>query len=167
METEAWKPVLGFEGCYEVSNLGRVRSTNRVIKRVVRQGVLSINRKGRVLKPQPDGDGYLKVSLGRLNQRRIGRLVAEAFIPNPDRLPEVDHRDTNKQNNTAINLRWCTKSMNAAYRHSNGCRTYKRRYNDETCCEVVVAVFEGASIMHVASAFGMSRSQVRRISYGC
>jgi|SRR5882672_1074700 len=162
MKTELWKPVLGFENAYEVSNSGRVRSFDRMIQR----GTTPFKSWGRLLKLQADGDGYLKVALGRANQRRVHQLVAQAFLPNPFNLPELDHRDTHKINNHVSNLRWCTKAVNSAYRHASSYKTCEVRYNDDVRYWVTVKVFEGTPIMHVAREFKMSRSHVRRIAYG-
>ena len=98
---ETWKDVIGYEGLYQVSDLGRVRS--------LKYG------KVRILKPRNNGRSYLKVALYRNEQMRnvyVHRLVAETFIPNPLSLPEVNHKDENKANNSADNLEWCTAEYN-------------------------------------------------------
>ena len=95
---EIWKDINGFEGKYQVSTWGRIR-----------------NAKGKVLKPYKNHKGYLKVALckdGENYKRRVNRLVAESFIPNPDNKPQVDHLDGNKENNSISNLRWVTNSEN-------------------------------------------------------
>ena len=99
---ELWMPIRGFEDAYEVSNLGRVRTVN-----------------GKIRKQQIARGGYLRVSLyGRDNktyQRHVHRLVADAFIPNPHNLPQINHRDENKENNRADNLEWCSAQYNSTY----------------------------------------------------
>ena len=107
-ESEVWKDVVGFEGLYKVSDKGNVRSVARKD---------SIGRKcgGRMLKPGYDKDGYLRVNLyknGKQKTRFIHRLVAGAFIPNPNGYSEINHRDENKVNNYANNLEWCTREHN-------------------------------------------------------
>lgn len=106
--TEIWRAVKGYEGLYEVSNLGNVRSLN-----YRRMGVK------RVLSPKPYGDGYLGVNLYDLQRKQhthyIHRLVAIAFLPNPYDLPQVNHRDENKHNNRIENLEWCTQKYNNDY----------------------------------------------------
>lgn len=160
MQQENWKPVVGFEQAYEVSDLGQVRSIDRVVWRPT----TPFKRKGGVLKIQMDGDGYPKVALGRAHQRRVHRLVAEAFLPNPEALPEVDHINTDKTDCRASNLRWCSKKANSTYRHETGHKTCQVRYGPEIRASVVEAVKNGVPIMHVAKAHGMSRAHARRIA---
>ena len=114
--TENWKPVKGFEGIYEVSDLGRVRSIDRVITDS-RGRVVPI--KGRIMKQNAHYKGYLRLLLSNGEEKEHGffvhRLVAEAFIPNPGNLPEVNHKDENKANNRADNLEWCTHLANSQH----------------------------------------------------
>ena len=108
---EEWRPVVGYEGLYEVSNTGRVRSLDRYVKG---KGKSYFLHKGRILSPGIKPEGYLVVRL----QRRmfyVHRLVIEAFIPNPDNLPEVNHKDEDKENNSVQNLEWCTDKYNQNY----------------------------------------------------
>ncbi len=99
---EIWKDINGFEGIYQVSNKGRLKS----FKQYPDGYILSTKNK--------KGD-YLSVVLaggGNVRYTRIHRLVAEAFIPNPKNLPEVNHKDCDKQNNRAENLEWITRTGN-------------------------------------------------------
>lgn len=113
--TEVWKNVQGYEGFYQVSNLGRVRSLDRTI-------IDSIGRnrlyKGKLLKPIIDSHGYFEVRLCKGTNRKpphIHRLVAQAFLPNPKKLPCINHIDENKQNNAVSNLEWCSYKYNNNY----------------------------------------------------
>lgn len=112
MSTEVWRTVPGWDGYYEVSDQGNVRSVDRVVPN--RPGV-TMMRRGRLLKPTPSHDGYAEVWLSRDNKRtyaRVSRLVAEAFHgPCPDGM-ECRHIDGDKSNNTAENLAWGTRSEN-------------------------------------------------------
>lgn len=116
---EIWRPVKDFEGYYEVSNLGRVRSIDRVV--VDKTGRKQF-KKGTMLKYRPDRQGYCIVSLSidrHYTTKCVHTLVAEAFIPNPDNLPQVNHKDEDKSNNIVKNLEWCTAKYNANYGDRN------------------------------------------------
>lgn len=113
--SEIWKPVVGWEGLYEVSSHGRIRSLNRVIinKSGGKQSFV-----GRILRPARDRYGYNRVVLskeGTSYNRIVHRLVAQAFIPNPNNLPEVNHKDEDKTNNIPENLEWCSNKYNVNY----------------------------------------------------
>lgn len=114
LEGEAWKDAKGYGGFYEVSNMGRVRSKERITKI---QPYCHIVRKSRILKAQFNGKYYrVVISLnGKFKQVLIHRLVAETFIPNPNNLPEVNHKDEDKSNNNVSNLEWCSRLYNVAY----------------------------------------------------
>lgn len=109
---EEWKPIKGFEGLYEVSNQGRVRSLDRIIIDEIGRNRLY---KGRIMKPRDNSKGYHFVGLyknGVIKTPTVHRLVAEAFIPNPDNKPEIDHLNTNRKDNRVENLMWATSKEN-------------------------------------------------------
>lgn len=104
---EEWKPIKGFEGLYEVSSIGRVRSLNY-------RGT----GKSGILKPTPDKDGYLTFRLSNKDlteNAKVHRVVANAFIPNPNQYLEINHVDENKSNNSVDNLEWCSRKYNVNY----------------------------------------------------
>ena len=104
---EIWRDIKGFEGKYMVSNLGRAKSLN-----------YRNTGKEKIMKPQDNGKGYLFVQLckdGKVKNCRINRLVAQAFLPNTNNLPEVNHKDENPKNNCVDNLEWCTRQYNVDY----------------------------------------------------
>lgn len=106
-ELGEWRPVVGYEGLYEVSSLGEIRSFPNIR-----------HKKIKYLKLRKNIKGYLQIGLGSAKNRKtikIHRLVAEAFIPNPDGLPCVNHKDEDKTNNRAENLEWCTYLYNTRY----------------------------------------------------
>ena len=109
-----WKPANGYEGLYEVSDAGQVRSVDRYIKTDIRH-VESRLIKGKVLKQSIKRNGYKTVDLcknGKVTTTLVHRLVAETFIPNPDGLRFVNHKDSNRTNNAVSNLEWVTSSEN-------------------------------------------------------
>lgn len=106
IEGELWKDISGYEGLYQISSLGRVRSfTNNK---------WGISKHPHLLKGQKATGGYLWVGLKRnhADDRRIHRLVAEAFVPNPENYPIINHKNGVKTDNRAENLEWCTYSYN-------------------------------------------------------
>lgn len=110
---EIWKAIEGTNGTYEVSNTGKVRSNNYLGR-----------GKTREIKPWDNG-GYLRVTLwieGKKINRLLHRLVAEAFIPNPENKPEVNHKTGNKHKNEAVNLEWSTHKENLDHADTTGLR---------------------------------------------
>ena len=103
---EEWRAVPGYEGLYEVSNTGMVRSL----------------RHNKIMSPNTNRYGYKYINLckdGIIKTKTIHRLVAQVFIPNPDNLPEVNHKDEDKTNNSVDNLEWCVHIYNMNYRTRN------------------------------------------------
>ena len=108
---EEWKDIKGYEGIYQISNKGRVKSLNRIDSR-------GRKRNEKILSPTPINGGYLHLNLYKNGKKKpylIHRLVAEAFLPNPDNLPVVNHKDENKLNNNVENLEWCSVEYNNKY----------------------------------------------------
>lgn len=117
---EEWQDIAGYEGLYQVSNLGRVKSLN-----YGRTG------KEKILSPGNNW-GYQMVSLyknGIRKQFKIHRLVAETFIPNPDNFSQINHRDENRKNNRVNNLEWCSVQYNLTYnnRHIKATRKLAKK----------------------------------------
>ena len=112
---EVWKAIPGYEGYYEISNTGKVRSLTRVIMRSDGKKLPII---GKELKQYIGKDGYYKVRLckdGVMTNFPVHRLVALTFISNPDKLPCVNHKNENRLNNNIDNLEWCTYEYNNNY----------------------------------------------------
>lgn len=113
---EIWKPIVNYEGYYEVSNLGNVRSIDRIVK--TKKDTVKII-KGKQHKLTLTKSGYISVTLYKDSKQksfRVHRLVAEAFIPNPNNFSQVNHIDENKSNNCVTNLEWCSASYNIKIR---------------------------------------------------
>lgn len=102
---EIWKPIEGYPG-YEISNLGRIKSFRQNAKGKITYG--NKDKKGYLTKALYDTDGFPKTF-------KVHRLVAQAFIPNPDNLPQVNHKDEDKTNNCITNLEWCDNEYNSKY----------------------------------------------------
>ena len=115
---EIWKDVQGYEGQYQVSNLGRVKSIKRKLAngRTVTEKILNSSSKKKTQ------DGYLMVALAG-KTFRVNRLVATAFVPNSDNKPVVNHIDGDKENNKADNLEWATISENMLHAYRCGFKT--------------------------------------------
>ena len=112
---EVWKDIRDYEGLYQGSNLGRMRSLDRWVKS--KSGSVRLC-KGKILKLCTDKYGYLKVGLWKNNKVKtyyVHRLVAEVFLPNPNNYKEVNHKDENKLNNVVSNLEWCDAKYNSNY----------------------------------------------------
>ena len=111
MREEEWRDVVGYEGLYQVSSKGRVKSLN--YRRTGKEKVLKLGK---------DNNGYLTVGLhkeGKVKWCTVHRLVATAFIPNIENLPEVNHIDECKTNSNVENLEWCTREYNISYGTKN------------------------------------------------
>lgn len=121
-EKEEWRDIAGFEGRYKISSFGRVKSFleyGKVKERILRQDIYC-------------GNGYFYVTLyrssGNKEKHYVHRLVAEAFLPNPNSLPTVNHKDEQKTNNHAENLEWATYAENLNYgTHNARCASTKRK----------------------------------------
>ena len=111
MNKEIWKDIKGYEGIYQISNLGNVKSLQRIDSNnhLVKEKILKSSSNG-------IGKGYLWVKLGRKGKKeKIHRLVAKAFIPNPNNKKEVNHIDGNTHNNKVDNLEWVTHKENCLH----------------------------------------------------
>lgn len=128
MEKEIWKDIKGYEGIYQVSNLGRIKSLERNIK-TKRYNKNGLTIKEKILKPVNNSWGYQVVVLFKNSNRNpqfIHRIVCNNFIENPLNKPEVNHIDGNKKNNNVNNLEWCTS-------HENGIHAWKIGLLDDFC----------------------------------
>ena len=127
-ENEVWKDIPGWENFYQCSNLGRVRSCDRVIKNEFRNYV----KKGRILKPwHTKTKKYMLVNLTKDSKNHyflVHRLVAQTFLTNPLNLPEVNHKDEDPTNNRLDNLEYCTRKYNNNYgtKVQRGLETFRR-----------------------------------------
>lgn len=170
---EIWRDVAGYEGYYQVSTVGRVRSLDRVIKRANNSPML---RKGVMLTPQKDSDGYLLVGLkrgGKEYKAKVHRLVAEAFIPNYDNKPIVNHLDGDKGNNAVNNLEWCTDRENSHHaratgllRPARGENSGKHKLSEADVLRIRELLADGLSMNSIARMYSVSFTSIRYIAIG-
>ena len=179
INNEIWRPVEGYEGLYEVSNLGRVKSIARID---------SNNHfvKERILKLDCNGKDYIQITLFKDNKRKkylVHRLVAIAFIPNPNKYKYINHKDRNTKNNCVYlnkdgtvnvektNLEWCTQKYNI---HYDGClerRSISQRNNVCSVCVIQYTkdgkyVKEWPSTKEVQRILGINHSNISRCCLG-
>lgn len=152
-DIEIWKDIEGYEGLYQVSNTGKVRSLN-------------YNRTGRVqeLRLVRDKDGYFMVHLcknGEGKHHLVHRLVAQAFIPNPDNLPVINHKDEVKTNNRVENLEWCTIKYNNEYSGVYWSRRPVFQYTKEG---VFVAEYESSN--EASRQTGVNQGNISNCCFG-
>lgn len=120
--TEQWKDIQGYEGLYQVSNMGKIKA----LRRRVDTGKCHREWGEHFLSYGVDDSGYFRTNLakdGANKTVKVHRLVAEAFIPNPDNKPTVNHKDGNKQNNSVENLEWATMSEQLHHAHKVGLKS--------------------------------------------
>ena len=171
MVEEIYKPIVGYESSYEVSNYGNVRSLDRVT-----DGIDKWDRdfriRGKQIKPWVAGTKYPTVELSINSKGKsylVHRLLAIAHIPNPDNLPYVNHIDGNKLNNHISNLEWCTAGENIEHAFRTGLRRHlvgeDKKTNKVTAVDVInIWHVKGAMASHkIGQLYGITGSTVRHI----
>ena len=162
---ETWIEIPETDGRYSVSNFGVVRANWSDVPRRNLPKRIRIE-KTKQLQAWVHTTGYMRVALGRNVYRYVHRLVAEAFLPNPDALPQVDHIDGDRKNNQIGNLRWVTARQNARAggdRHQWAAQkiaSAKRRIHEAKKSEYQALLGQGYSLRQIAKLFGTSHSAI-------
>lgn len=171
MKKEIWKPISGFEGTYEVSNFGAVRSLDReIVHNTYKETAKKKTQfnKGKILTVRYNNRGkgyaYLMLYLNSKHYKRfVHRLVAQAFIDNPENKAEVNHIDGNPRNNNVDNLEWTTRKENLAHAMATGlvdCRRKIRSISKDG------TVLKFDSVKSAAKHFGCNRTSISRALNG-
>ena len=166
---EIWKDIIGYEGQYQVSNLGRVKSLPRT--RDTRYSGIKWYKE-KILKPKICTTKYLSVGLcvdSKYKWALIHRLVAQAFIDNPNRLPQVNHKDGVKSNNIVYNLEWCTSKENIKHAYDiNLSPIGENKVNSKLTNEDVTKIKELKGIYsqrELARMFGVTKGVIYSIHH--
>jgi hypothetical protein len=165
---EVWKDIVGFEGLYMVSNLGRVKSLSRIAFQTDRKRIL----KEKILQSRPNGNGYCHVELkkeGISKTIKVHRLVATAFLPNHENKRTVNHIDSNRSNNELNNLEWCTDTENVNHALIKGRLVAPRNYGEKNgqsklTVEQVLEIRKSNDTLSILSSmFGVAISTISSI----
>jgi hypothetical protein len=169
--TEEWKDVKGFEGFYQISNLGRVRSLDRYVNGTGKKTKQFI--KGVILKAQKRKSGHLDVLLKKNGLEKrcwVHRLVASAFLSNINNLPIVNHIDSNPENNVVTNLEWCSQKHNIQHCVASGRFNARKGIEHKDCKLTENQVLEirrlgeaNKSYYSIAKLYGISEAHAKNI----
>jgi hypothetical protein len=171
MENEIWKDIEGYEGFYQVSNCGNVKSLERIVNSRYKSGRLV---KEKILKGRKNRWGYVKIGLNKgscSHYKTIHRLVAQAFIPNPENKPETNHKNGVKIDNRVENLEWVTKSENAKHAFEIGLRnmlsgenSWNSKLTNDQVREIRSKyVYGKVSITYLAKIYNAGKSTIHHI----
>jgi hypothetical protein len=168
---EVWKNIANYEGLYQVSNLGKIKSLSRSVNGTLGGTYLT---KERFLNPRPYTRGYRVVKLytnGKAKRVSIHVLVATAFIPNPHKKPVVNHKDGNKENNHSANLEWVTDQENHTHAALAGLKAKGETHgfsklNNEAVRKIKTLLKSGVSQRKIAAQFSVCQASIKDINKG-
>jgi len=170
VNTETWTPIRGYEKLYEITPNGQIRSWSF--------GPTRRRAKPRLLKWRINQNGYATVALANGPQNNVKnttvhRLVALTFIPNPDNLPQINHKDFNKLNNSVENLHWCTHAQNLTHswnagnhKSPRGANAFHAKLKQHDIDAIKQLLSQNVSAYRIAKDFGLSTTHVYRIRDG-
>lgn len=170
---EIWENIKGFEGVYQVSNLGNIKSLDRIVEKKIGGKKVYQHLKGNILRQKENHQNhYLYVELCKNGIQKtfsVHRLVAKTFLPNQKNLPFINHKDENRHNNNVNNLEWCT----AKYNHDYGTRTLREALTkSKPVVQMdlegnIISVYPNAIV--AAKATGANRKAIQMIAkhYSC
>ena len=173
MNNEVWKSVPGFEGYYEASNIGRIRTVDRIGKTCY-----GADRKlnGKLVAQNSGKKGYLRVSSRIHGVMLVHRLVALTWIQNPDALPVINHIDGNKENNRIENLEWCTQSYNMKHAHRNGLakgmvllkgdKSIAAKLTERKVANIKFRLLHGDRAVDLAKEYGVNKNTIAELKAG-
>lgn len=174
-ENELWKPIKGYEGLYEVSNLGRVKSLDRKNSRDVK-GLEDYISKGKILAPRPQRQGYQLVALYRNGEREdkpIHRIVADVFLPNPNNKKTINHKNGVKDDNRVKNIEWASQKENNRHAWDNGLISARRgeknpaaKLSESDVVKIKMAFECGISSGELAKIYSVHKSTIKSIRAG-
>lgn len=170
---EVWKPIYGYEGLYEVSNIGRIRRLpyTNVGKSIGRKKSYLKHFSGGIMRGSVCANGYIRVTLNKQNHaeyKHVHRLVAEAFIENPQKLPCINHRNEIKTDNRVENLEWCSYGYNNTYNNLNKTKQKKMHARYARCIRLTnvangeTSIF--ASQYEVATFLNTTKGMVLKVA---
>lgn len=163
---EIWKDIPEYKGTYQASNLGRIRSTNRKITQLANGGKTQFTyiKKGRILAQNTQNGGYFVVSISVNTKRKVctvHRLVASAFISNPNNCRDVNHKDGNKKNNNVENLEWVEHSENIKHSYR---KLKQKRHNKPIRCVETGIVY--SSCKEASDKTGINKCSINHVING-
>lgn len=162
-KVEKWRDIIGFNGLYQVSTMGRVRSLDRV---ELQKNGIKRKRKGRIMVLSRKRTGYLSAHLSKdckTFDLNVHRLVAMAFIPNPKNLPCINHKDGNRENNEVDNLEWCTYLYNNTYDNARVRAALARKRVIQRFTLDGELIAEYRTVNYAASQLGFPHSRLHAI----
>ena len=164
---EIWKEILGFEGLYEVSNTGLVKRLQKTIYQINNGTMCKVFYKEKIRKQVIDQYGYLTVGLHKNKSVKnclVHRLVALAFLPNPENKPTVNHKNGIKTDNRVENLEWNTHSENVQHSHKTGLKIQGKGLNSTSSIPISQFALDGTWIRDWAGAHEVQREMGYRRS---